>query len=199
MSEVENSQNKDLEQFQQWLARLQVPQLQRCAERHFEAAAQQRPRRSLFGRKQPFEPPLSRPLRQGHQLAVSSEDGLARLRLDNEWDRLQFSLTGTNEAVAAMKPALFLQADVDLSKVQGLEGWHCNKRGEYYRYLPSNGGTVTLGFADLAALPQYTLELRAARSQHRLPDGVTLLVTPGMPGFAERLLQRKNGAAKKKS
>lgn len=174
----------------QWLQQVQMDALAQSARRHYEkAVAEQPPRKGLFRRRRaPVS--LAEPRVFSNHVAVEVLDGCARLTLDNHFPRLAFSLKGGDDSLVDLKPALFLRADKknlgDMAK--SLQGWRRNSQGEFYRYLDASGKLIALGFPGKDELRRYTVELRAARSNRSLPDGLRLQVRPQTPHFVHQAM-----------
>lgn len=181
----------------QWLHQVQMDALAQSARRHYEKVVAEQPRRGLFRRRRVSVP---EPLVFSNHLAVETLQGCARLTLDNHFPRLAFSLKGGDEALADLKPALFLRADKDLEEMaEGLEGWRQNPQGDLYRYLGTDGELIALGFPGTDELRHYTLELRSGRSNCSLPDGLRLQVRPQMPLFVQQAMSASAVQPQKKN
>lgn len=179
----------------QWLQQVQMDALAQSVRRHYEKALAEQPRRGLFRRRRVS---LAEPRVFSNHVAVETLQGCARLTLDNHFPRLAFSLKGSDEALADLKPTLFLHADKDLHEMaERLQGWRQNPQGDFYRYLGTNGELIALDFPGTEELRHYTLELRSGRSNRSLRDGLRLQVRPQMPRFVQEAISGTSVQQKK--
>lgn len=178
-----------------WLHQVQMAALSQSVRRHYEKAVAEQPRRGLFRRRGVS---LAEPRVFSNHVAVETQEGCARLTLDNHFPRLAFSLKGGDEALADLKPTLFLHADKDLHEMAGrLQGWRRNPQDDFYHYLGTNGELIALDFPGTEELRRYTLELRSGRSNLSLPDGLRLQVRPQMPRFVQEAISATSVQQKK--